>query len=490
MKNGVDRFRLGGGAVLGGESGECLRVRRIVVHGVLAVDGEPTGDGEDFAFGFKFVLGRDGADARGDVEFSRREKRGDEAAGDHVEDLGLHVIEVLGLVRGGDDGEVIGDLRVVEDALVGAKPTGCEHLAGVGAQGAGEIVERLATGGNVILRQRARVGAGVGDHLVALVEGLRDLQGAARGETVAVVRLALERGEIVEARCGLTAAFFLFGDGHGRRARPLAAYARGEDGFAEGLFPDAIDAIMIVAFGFLKMRALVNAFVATLRNFECGGHAPVVAGLEISDFQLADVEDGEGGGLDTADGGDVAGAGAEHPLGERAGAVDSDEPVALAAATRGVGEAGHLLAIAKLLEGFLNTARGHRLHPRAFHGELRFRELVEIGEDQLALASGVAGIDDGADVFAGEEFFQRVEAIFGVLDGLEAKFFGNDGQRLQPPEAVFLLVDVLRHFEFHEVAECVRDDKFVVFVMVACLGNFPEGAREVGRNGRFLGDDE
>ena len=116
--------------------------------------------------------------------------------------------------------------------------------------------------------------------------------------------------------------------------------------------------------------------------------------------------------------------------------------------------------------------------------------MVEIGEDQLALASGVAGIDDGADVFAGEEFFQRVEAIFGVLDGLEAKFFGNDGQRLQPPEAVFLLVDVLRHFEFHEVAECVRDDKFVVFVMVACLGNFPEGAREVGRNGRFLGDDK
>jgi hypothetical protein len=116
--------------------------------------------------------------------------------------------------------------------------------------------------------------------------------------------------------------------------------------------------------------------------------------------------------------------------------------------------------------------------------------LIEVGEDQLALASGVAGIDDGADVFAGEEFFQRVEAIFGVLDGLEAKFLGNDGEGLQPLEAVFLLIYILRHCQLHEVAECVRYDKLVVFVMVACLGNFPEGAREVGRNGRFLGDDK
>ena len=257
---------------------------------------------------------------------------------------------------------------------------------------------------------------------MTLVEGLGDLERAARGETVAIVGLALERGEIVETRGGLRAAFFLFGD-----ARKRLALTGGEDGFAQRLFPDAVDAIVIVALGFLEIGALVNALVAALRDFECRGHAPVVAGFEVSDFQLADIEDGEGGGLDAADGGDVAGAGAEHALRERAGAVDADEPVALAAATRGVGEAGHLRAIAKFFEGFLDATGGHRLHPRAFHRELRFRELVKIGEDELTLTPGVAGIDDGADVLAREKFFEGVKTLLGILDGFEAKFFGNNG---------------------------------------------------------------
>ena len=53
-----------------------------------------------------------------------------------------------------------------------------------------------------------------------------------------------------------------------------------------------------------------------------------------------------------------------------------------------------------------------------------------------------------------------------------------------------LLVDVLGHLEFHDVAKRVRNDVFVVFVVIAFLRDFPESAREIGRNGRFLGDDK
>jgi hypothetical protein len=64
------------------------------------------------------------------------------------------------------------------------------------------------------------------------------------------------------------------------------------------------------------------------------------------------------------------------------------------------------------------------------------------------------------------------------------------GQGLEAPEAVFLLVDVLRHLEFHQMADGRRDDVFVVFVVIALLGDFAEGAREVGRDGGLLGDDK
>jgi hypothetical protein len=40
------------------------------------------------------------------------------------------------------------------------------------------------------------------------------------------------------------------------------------------------------------------------------------------------------------------------------------------------------------------------------------------------------------------------------------------------------------------VAEGIGDHVFVVFVLVAFLGNFAEGAGKVGRDGGFLGDDE
>ena len=84
--------------VFGSERGQRLRVGGIVDRG-LAVDREPAGGGEDLALGLEIVAGRDRADARGDIEFRRRIKRRDEAPGDHVENLGLHLVEVLGLVR-------------------------------------------------------------------------------------------------------------------------------------------------------------------------------------------------------------------------------------------------------------------------------------------------------------------------------------------------------------------------------------------------------
>ena len=163
---------------------------------------------------------------------------------------------------------------------------------------------------------------------------------------------------------------------------------------------------MLVVGDFFEICALVNALVGTFGDGELGGDAPEITGLKVSDLEFAREDDRERGRLDAADGGDIAGAGAEHTLGEGAGPVDADEPIALGAAAGGVGEAGHLRAFAEILEGGIDAFGGHGLHPRALEGNFALRKLVDVSENQLTLAAGVAGIDEQSDIFSGEKFLE------------------------------------------------------------------------------------
>ena len=149
---------------------------------------------------------------------------------------------------------------------------------------------------------------------------------------------------------------------------------------------------------FLEIRTLIRAFITALRDFESSGDAPVITGLKIADFELAIENDGEGGGLDPANGSNIAGPRTEHAFGQRAGAIDSNEPVALAATTGGVGQSLHLFGAAEVFEGLFNTLVRHRGHPQTLKGLFALRQLVDISEDQFALAAGVAGIDDAGDI--------------------------------------------------------------------------------------------
>src|SRR5581483_7089095 len=102
-------------------------------------------------------------------------------------------------------------------------------------------------------------------------------------------------------------------------------------------------------------------------NLKVGRDPPVCAGFEIPNLEFAGKDDREGGGLDAADRSDVAGAGAEHALGDRTSAVDADQPIALASAASRVSETCKLRAIAETLEGFTNALGRHGLHPGALY---------------------------------------------------------------------------------------------------------------------------
>jgi len=89
-----------------------------------AIDGQPTGMRQSLAVGqenIRAVVMVDLREPFGDFKFSLGEKDRDEALDHHVVELGFGIGE-LGDAAGWNDGKVIGDLGVVEDAFVELDP--------------------------------------------------------------------------------------------------------------------------------------------------------------------------------------------------------------------------------------------------------------------------------------------------------------------------------------------------------------------------------
>ncbi|MPM93305.1 hypothetical protein SDC9_140441 [bioreactor metagenome] len=124
-------------------------------------------------------------------------ERRDETAHHHVVNLRLGLVQPAGPRAGRNDGEVVADLRVVEDALLLSHPAIADHPPGVlGIRRAAEGAQHLLHLLHVILRQRRGFRARIGCDLVLLVERLRDVQGLLRGELELLVGLTLQGGEI------------------------------------------------------------------------------------------------------------------------------------------------------------------------------------------------------------------------------------------------------------------------------------------------------
>ena len=165
-------------------------------------------------------------------------------------------------------------------------------------------------------------------------------------------------------------------------------------------------------------------------DFEVG------AGFEVADFFLALDEDGEGRSLDASHRGDLEAA--EEFLvegGHGAGAIDTDEPVAFGAAGGGLAERDHFGVVSQGGEALADGVGGHGLQPEAFDRFLVFEMLGNVTKDEFAFASGIAGIDHFADVFAGEEFFQDAKLVLGLFAGDEVEVGGEDGEIFEGPFA-------------------------------------------------------
>ena len=485
---------LGGGAVGragGGQVGAALLVAVLLGVGLLAPDGAPAGDDQDLAGGAEGVRA-DLRRAHGLLELGHGEEHRDEAADDEVVDARLDVAQALGDRPRRHDGEVVADLGVVEDALAGAvDPALGQRLLGEapGGVAGAERGQDLLGRGDVVLGQVARVGAGVGEGLVPLVEGLGGAERRLGREAEAPVGLALQGREVEEAGGALLLGLALVGDD----ARADAPGGLGH-GAGLGLVVEALGLLALLDPGHLG-----GAAVAAGGEAEVGLDAPEHLRDEVADLMLAADDEHERRRLHAADGVDALlgdAAAAEHLRGA-AGEVEADHPVGLRAADGRRAQARLLGRFQQVVERLPDRRRGHARQPQALLRQAGAGQGADHVEDELALAAGVAGVDHERDVVPLQLLLQQVEALRRaalLADAEDAlvqraeEVVRQDGQRGEGP-ALPVLVQLVGLAQLDQVADRRGDHPAVVLVHLALLGHLEDLGQVVGHRG-LLGDDE
>ena len=228
-----------------------------------------------------------------------------------------------------------------------------------------------------------------------------------------------------------------------------------------------------------RRRARASPAPSVGGGCEAGVHEPVGLGLEGADLLLAAGDDRQRRGLDAAQRDGAVEGRAQADRG-RARRVHADDPVGLRA------RAGRLLEARELRAGrsAANASRIAALVIEDSHsrltGSLRLGLLVQVGEDQLALAPGVAGVDDLVDVVAVQLLGDHRHLLARALvahDELEA--LGHDRQVGHPP-ALELGVVLVGLGELDEVPDGPGDHVLRALEVALVL-------RERARSGRARG---
>ena len=464
--------------------------RRVFRLQLAAIDGQPAGVDHHLALGLE-RLALDARDARGHEEFRRRIKHREETLRDEVVKFLLRFAQGLRRDRRGDDGEVVRDFRVVENALVRPHPVALENRVGERAVlRLAQHCQRLLHGAEIILRQRARVGARVGEDLVLLVKRLRQPERVLCGKAEAPIRLALQARQVVEQRRELRGGLAFLGDDAG------LAQTLGADGLRARAIPEALG--LLIAELVLRVLRVLRAREVLIKpasgiwprlRVERAVDFPVILRHKLFDPLLALDQHRQRRCLHAADGREMESAGLRVEGRHGARAVDADKPVGLAAAHGGVGQRQHRSIIAQRREAGADSRRRHGLEPEPLDGLLRFRVLDDVAEDEFALAPGVAGVDERGHVLALEEAREHPQARLGFLNRPEVEVRRDDGQMGEAPLAAHRL-DALGRADLEQVADGRREHEVVALEILVVLREAAERLRDVTRDRRFFRNDK
>ena len=402
----------------------------LFVLDLLAIDGLPSWIGENLALALE-RLPLHARDAGGDIEAGGWVENSDKALRDHLEELGLDLIESGRRGTGRDNGVVIGYLGVVEDFAGLDHPIILECRLGVPAQLL--VLEGLKGcfhSRHSILGKVAGIGARIGQHLVVLVETLSQLKGPFGAEAEATIGLSLERGQIVEQRRGLGGRLLgLFDDT--RFANTLVSDLLGARFLPEalGFFISRI-AILV---GFLKALVKPAAGIAASGHPELGMDLEIGLRDEGADLLFTLDQNSQGRGLDATHRRELETSLAGVHRSQRTSAVDADQPVALRAADGRRRQRLHLGIVTEMGKPLLDRSLRHRLEPEALDGLLAAGELDDVVKNELSLAARIAGVDDGGYLGLLEQSLHDGQSVGGAGNRLELELLGNDRQLLETP---------------------------------------------------------
>ena len=308
-----------------------------------------------------------------------------------------------------------------------------------------------------IIRDELAVRARISQELL-FVERLNEIERLLGGEAVVSVCLALQSGQIIELR--RIDGFRL----------PLE---RRNDGLL-----------------FLASRRNSFCFLFGFDLFQIGGQialadvdVEILLLLEGGDFPVTLHQHCKGRRLDAPD----------HQLlvierGEKAGAVDTDNPVCLRAAECRFIEAVIFLAVPEMVEAFADGGVLQRADPQTLEGLGASGFVVDQPEDQLTLTPCIGCTDKLGDALVLHERGQHLELLCFVLRDLKHPAFRNNGQIVIPPLGIPLIVGA-GVCQLHQMTEAPRNDVIAALHVAVLAGRRAQHLCDgLGNAGLFSND--
>ena len=305
-----------------------------------------------------------------------------------------------------------------------------------------------------IVRQEAAVGSRIGTELF-LIQGLKVVQRLLSGEAQDAVGISLERCQVIERRGFFRFFFLLHAADHCRRS-------------CAGGFQ--IFRIRLVFQLFTGCREITGVQLHRIKKLR----------LKCLDFRFPLYQQRQRRRHHASD---IQRAVIQHR--EKPGSVDAHQPVRLASAKRSIIEMVVLAAVAQVCKALADCRILHGRNPEALHGFHAACQQINGAENQLALASRIAGIDDFRHIRTAHQLRQQIQLLFLIAPDAVLPAFRNDGELFAAPFRIRLVI----HFggsQLRQMAEAPGNEKISSFaITVPALVSAKDGRNGFGHRWLF-----
>ena len=137
---------------------------------------------------------------------------------------------------------------------------------------------------------------------------------------------------------------------------------------------------------------------------------------------------------------DVEGSVIQH--GKKPCGIDSHQPVGLGTAEGSIPNSVIIRTGAQVCKAFPYGRVLHRRNPEPFHRLLTVCQLIDAAEDQLTLASGIAGIYHLRHIRGIHQLFENIKLLFLILSHYHLPMFRQDRQIIISPLGILGVIAV------------------------------------------------